>query len=214
MPAARGRTLYAIAGAAWAVAAAFGLSRLRAYEGTPGVPARPPRTWPADSRVPGPAGRPALVVLAHPRCPCSRAAIGELAKLMTDCRGRLAATVLVLRPAGVPDGWERTDLWDSAAAIPGVSVSPDPGGAESRRFGAATSGQALLYAVDGRLLFAGGITEARGHRGDNAGRAAVTALVRGTVRAAQPAPAPVYGCPLFNESSACPAEGTPACHRK
>jgi hypothetical protein len=155
-----------------------------------------------------------LVLFAHPHCPCSRATIGELAKLMTDCRGKLTATVLMLRPAGVQDGWERTDLWDSAAAIPGVSVVSDAGGTESRRFGAVTSGQVLLFAPDGRLLFSGGITESRGHRGDNAGRSAVAALVLGTGRAAQPVFAPVYGCPLFNNTSSCLIEGTPACHIK
>jgi hypothetical protein len=133
---------------------------------------------------------------------------------MTDCQGKLAATVLVLRPEGVADGWERTDLWDSAAAIPGVSVASDAGGAESRRFCAATSGQALLYAADGRLLFAGGITESRGHQGDNAGRSAVASHVLGSGPPAQPSRTPVYGCPLFNESSPCPTNEIPACYNK
>ena len=204
--------MYAVLGTAWAAAVAFGLWRLWTYESTADIPARPPLTWPAETRVSRPAGLPTLVLLAHPRCPCSRATIGELAKLMADCHGKLGATVLVLRPDGVPDGWERTDLWDSAAAIPGVSVTSDAGGAESRRFGAATSGQALLYGADGRLLFAGGITESRGHQGDNAGRSAVAALVLGSGGPAQTALAPVYGCPLFSESSPCPTNGTPACY--
>lgn len=214
MLSARGRILCAVVAITWAAAVTFGMSRLWTYESTPGTPARPPITWPADTRVFRRAGLPTLVLLAHPHCSCSRATIGELAKLMTDCQGKLTATVLVLRPAGVRDGWERTDLWDSAAAIPGVSVESDAGGAESRRFGALTSGQALLFAADGRLLFDGGITESRGHGGDNAGRSAITSLVLGKCRAAQPLLAPVYGCPLFNESSPCLKEGTPACHNK
>jgi hypothetical protein len=204
--------MYAVVGTVWAAAVAFGLSRLWRYEGTPNTPASPPLAWPADARLPRQADLPTLVLFAHPRCPCSRATIRELAKLMTDCGGRLTATVLVLRPVDVPDGWERTDLWDRAAAIPGVSVRCDAGGAESRRFGAATSGQTLLYAPDGRLLFAGGITESRGHEGDNAGRSAVISLVKGRNSATQSALTPVYGCPLFNESLPCPAEGNPACH--
>jgi hypothetical protein len=212
---ARGRILYAVVGTFWAVAITFGLARLWAYEGTAGVPARPPLAWPVDTRVIRTAGLPTLVLLAHPRCPCSRATIGELAQLMTDCHGTLTVTVLMLRPAGAPAGWERTDLWDAAAAIPGVSVACDPDGAESRRFGAATSGQALLYAADGRLLFAGGITESRGHRGDNAGRSAVTTLVLGKgPTAAAPSVTPVYGCPLLNDSSSCPIEGNPACQKQ
>jgi hypothetical protein len=209
----RGRILYGVVGIAWAAAVGFGLSRLWTYESTPGGrAAHAPPTWPVDTRIPRPAGRPMLVLFVHPHCPCSRATVGELAKLMTDCDGKLAAAVLVLRPDGVPDGWERTGLWESAAALPGVSVSADASGAESRRFGAVTSGQVHLYAADGRLLFTGGITESRGHAGDNAGRAAVAALVLGTVGPAdRPALAPVYGCPLFTESSPCISEGTAAC---
>src|SRR4051794_6488145 len=155
MPMPRRRVIAFVAGAAWAVAVAVGLGRLWTYEGTPGAAARPPAAWPDGTTVPRPAreaGRPGLVLLAHPRGPCSRATGAELARLVADCRGRLTATVLVIRPAGVPDGWEQTDLWAAAAAIPGVTVVADPGGVEARRFGAATSGQALLYAADGRLL--------------------------------------------------------------
>lgn len=213
MSPARGRILYAVVGLLWATTVGFGVSRLWSYDGTAGAPARAPGDWPAETHVSRTPGLPTLVLLVHPHCPCSRATIGELAALMTRCRGKLATTVLMLRPEGKPDGWERTDLWDSAAAISGVSVVSDVGGAESRRFGAATSGQALLYAADGRLLFAGGITESRGHSGDNAGRAAITALVLGTAKTAVASPAvtPVYGCPLSNNASPCTNEGAPAC---
>ena len=132
---------------------------------------------------------------------------------MTDCKGKLTATVLVLRPGGMPDGWERTGLWDSAAAIPGASVVTDPDGAESRRFGAATSGQTLLFAADGRLQFAGGITESRGHAGDNAGRSAIVSLILNGGPVAQTIQTPVYGCPLCNDSSNC-QKGTEACLSK
>ena len=47
---------------------------------------------------------------------------------MTDCDGKISAAVLMLRPAGMPVGWERTDLWDSAASIPGVLVTGDEEG--------------------------------------------------------------------------------------
>ncbi len=227
MPITRGRMMYFLLGAAWIAVVAGGLSRLWTYESAPGISARPPLTWPTETRLSRPAGLPTLVLLVHPKCPCSRATIGELAKLMTDCRGKLAASVLMIRPDAFAEGWERTDLWDSAAAIPGVAVTSDVGGAESGRFGAATSGQALLYGTDGRLLFAGGITESRGHRGDNAGRAAVTALVLGTdaktrpiagtqlaAGAPQPAHASVFGCPLFNEASLALTERNPACRSK
>jgi hypothetical protein len=140
--------------------------------------------------------------------------VGELAKLMTACQGKLVAKVLMLRPPTMPAGWERTDLWDSAAAIPGVLVVADVDGAEARRFGAETSGQSLLFAADGRLLFAGGMTESRGHSGDNDGRSTLMSLVLTGSITAQPAHTPVYGCPLFDESSNCLKPGASTCRRQ
>jgi hypothetical protein len=125
---------------------------------------------------------------------------------MAECNGKLLATVLMIRPVGTPEGWERTDLWNSAAAIPGVSVTSDIAGRDCRFFGAQTSGQALLYAPDGKLLFNGGITESRGHSGDNAGRSAIAALVLGSMTAPdkKPVTTPVYGCPLFADVALSP----------
>src|SRR4051812_2319989 len=185
-----------VGGLAWGAALVGGGARLWTYDAAAGAPATAPMTRPDIAGVDTQRQLPELFVLVHPRCPCSRATIAELARLMTDCHGKLAATVLFVRPAGMPEGWERTGLWSSAAAITGVTVRADADGEAARRFGAATSGQALLYAADGRLLFTGGITESRGHEGDNAGRSAITALVMGAKTAA-PAASPVYGCPLF-----------------
>jgi hypothetical protein len=189
---------------AWATALIAGGALLWTYDAAAGAPARPPITLPEGAFVDVRGGLPELVVLIHPRCPCTRATIAELARLMSDCRGKLAATVLVVRPAGMPEGWERSGLWSSAAAITGVTVRADADGEAARRFGAATSGQALLYTADGRLLFSGGITESRGHEGDNAGRSAITALVMGA-KTIGPAASPVYGCPLFNGPSTASA---------
>ena len=205
------RVVYVVIGTAWAAAVGTGLWLLWGYAGSAGAPATPPAAWPGGSVVRRSAGLPTLVLLAHPRCPCSRATVEELARLMAECHGRLTATVLMLRPAGVPAGWERTGLWDAAAAIPGASVVCDEQGRESRRFGATTSGQAILYGADGGLLFAGGITESRGHGGDNAGRSAVAALVLGHefdggIVGGAAAVTPVYGCPLFDEPASARTE--------
>lgn len=225
----RTRTVYATVGWAWAASVAFGLASLWHYEGAAGEPAKAPTAWPAQTGVPHTPGTATLVLFAHPRCPCTRATMSELARLMTDCRGHLTATVLMVRPAGAPAGWAHADLWRRAAAITGVTVMEDAEGHESRRFGAATSGQALLYGPDGTLLFAGGITESRGHEGDNAGRSAITALVMragdrsadvasgGMARSSSSttaAVAPVYGCPLFDPSSRSPREGEPTCCKR
>ena len=195
--------------AGWAVAVGLGGLHFWRYESAAGAPADAPPHWPAGTTVARKTGQPALIILAHPKCPCTRATVGELAKLMTDCQGKLSATVLVVRLPGMPADWEKTDLWFSAAAIPGVSVVVDEQGREAQRFGAVTSGQALLYSPDGTLLFSGGITESRGHSGDNAGRSAITSLVlHQSTKLSVAAHTPVYGCPLF-DTGMCRMETQP-----
>lgn len=185
----------------WLFAISIGLWFLLSYENTPGVSANPPALWPTDSKIQRPTAHATLVMLVHPHCPCTRATIGELAELMAHCQGRLTAYVLFLKPAGFADDWEKTDLWHSAASIPGVNVMVDDDGAEARRFHSATSGQTILYDAAGHLLFSGGITSARGHAGDNDGRSAIVSLVNGG--ATERVETSVFGCPLFDEKSDC-----------
>ena len=140
----------------------------------------PPALWPAQSRIARKPGSLSLVMVVHPHCPCSRASIEELADLMVQAHGRLEASVVFIKPPGFTSNWAKTSLWRSAAAIPGVSETVDDG-REARLFGAATSGQTMGYDRNGRLLFSGGITAARGHLGDNPGASAITALLEGPV---------------------------------
>jgi hypothetical protein len=194
--------LLLLAGCAlWVSLTAAGMGFLWDYENTPGSAAHAPARWPADSRLQRPDGRPTLVLLAHPHCPCTRASIGELSRLMAQAPGLVTARVLFVKPQGFSDEWEQTDLWASAAAIPGVSVVRDDEGVEARRFSAATSGQVMLYDGGGRLLFSGGITSARGHAGDNAGREAIVSLL--TTDEAERRETPVFGCPLFAQGEEC-----------
>ena len=187
-----------LGGGVWALAVVAGMAILWEYSITPGAAAAP-RFWPEGSRMERDPATPTLVMLAHPRCPCTRASVEELARVMARCPGRVKAYVLMLRPAGLPDDWATTDLWRSAAIIPGVTVMRDDGGNEARLFNAETSGQTLLYDAAGRLLFSGGITDARGHVGDNAGADAVVSfLTRGT--AAWPETS-VFGCSLVGPGS-------------
>jgi hypothetical protein len=191
------RFLPAIAGALWAMAVASGMTMLWAYAEAPGAAATPPAVWPRDSHVRPSAERATLIMLAHPHCPCTRASIEELDRLMAQAGDRLAVDVLFVTPPDAGDSWDATDLWRSAAAIPGVTVLDDVDGIEARRFGALTSGQVLVYDAAGRLRFSGGITAARGHAGDNAGRSAIVALLDGAASAS--VETPVFGCSLVDD---------------
>ena len=181
-------------GLLWACGAAAGFKTLLVYAGAPGATAAAPVQWPGASPVPRRPGMPTLIMLAHPRCPCSRASIGELAWIMARAGGKVAVHVFFVKPEGSPAEWEKGDLWRSAASIPGVAVHRDEKGVAAGLFGAETSGQTLLYDGSGRLAFSGGITGARGHAGANAGREAVHALLSG--KGAARIEAPAFGCAL------------------
>lgn len=183
------------AGILWLTGVCVGFRALGRKTNTPGAEATPPQYWPMRASLPRSQKAFTLLMLAHPHCPCTRASLGELARLMTLVGDRLNATVLFLQPSDQPSDWTQTDLWRSAAAIPGVRVIADPDGREARRFQARTSGQTLVYEAQGRLVFSGGITAARGHFGDNEGRSAIVALARQQTR--NLSRSPVFGCALF-----------------
>jgi hypothetical protein len=187
-------------GIVWASATIIGFASLWRYENIAGAQQDFGDRWPRESRVLLDAHHFTLVAFMHPQCPCSKASVSELSRLMTRCQGRLIAQVLFIRPAGFTAGWEQTDLWREAAVIPGTFVSVDLDGVEARRFGAMTSGQTALYDPAGHLLFQGGITVSRGHAGDNAGCDAIADLVLHGKRAerTQRGETGVFGCSLFD----------------
>lgn len=197
----RRRLLLAFLLLLWLSVVGCGMALVWSYNYQAGEPAEAPAHWPKDSRIQPTSGQHTLIVMAHPKCPCTRATVEELSKLMTHTQGRLQTYVLFVKPKGTSEDWNRTDLWDSASVIPGVKVLIDDDGTEAGRFGAHVSGQTLLYDEKGSLVFRGGITESRGQVGDNAGRRAVEALVN--EGAADRDQTVVFGCPLFDPDSEC-----------
>ena len=181
--------------AVWLVSAAGGLWVVWAYDNKPGVAATPSSGWPAMSRLERAADRPTLILLAHPQCSCTPASLGEFAEVLARVRTPPRAYVVFLKPSAFGDGWERTTLWQAATRIPNVTVVRDDDGLEARAFGAATSGQTFLYDSRGELQFSGGITSARGHAGDNPGRAALISLLESLDTDHRRTN--VFGCPLF-----------------
>jgi hypothetical protein len=206
------RSVYwVLAGLLWLSLIAAGLSILWKYDNTPGQSAQAPSIWPSESCIPRTSERHTLVLLAHPRCPCTRASLGELDRLLAQSHDSVNVFVLFYQPyqaGGLPKDylsqWTKTDLWQTAAAIPGVRVLPDPEGREAQLFQATTSGQALLYDAAGQLVFAGGITDSRGHAGDNVGSSAILKALdrahtaRPTGGTAEHMRTKVFGCALFD----------------
>lgn len=190
-------------GIVWLSGIGVGGHRLMSYQATPGpagVPA--PQSWPPGSRIARTSGRPELVVFLHPRCPCSDATISELEEVLAKTPCAPAVTVCFWHPDDKPASWAESDLLLKVASLQGVCLHSDSGGTEARRFGAETSGTILLYDPAGTLLFCGGITAARGHRGSSVGGSALAELLSGKRDAA--GGTPVFGCSLNGSQDSPP----------
>lgn len=189
----RSRRLVQVGLTLWAVAVCFGFGALLAYSSEAGARAAAPEQWPEGASVPIDPERPTLVMSIHPRCPCTRASLAELARLRGRVGDALDCFLLFAKSTDSDGGDARGDLWRTALEVPGATLVVDEGGATAERLGATTSGHVVLY-HRGRLVFSGGITRARGHEGDNPGRAAIRDYV---LNGSLPhETTPVFGCPL------------------
>ena len=190
----------------WVLGTLAGFATLIKYQSTQGATGVSPQKWPEGAAVALNSHHDTLVMFVHPQCPCSKASIEELNRLLAQSHGNLSTHVFFVRPHGYSDDWAKTELWRSTAAIPNVSVHEDIDGAQARLFGAETSGHVLLYDTRARLLFSGGITGSRGHEGDNAGEEAIVSLASGETTGVTNTQ--VYGCSLLGFCKA-PPKGQP-----
>ena len=166
-----------VLGAIWLSAAGAGLWALWRYDNTPGEAARAPEQWPALTTLARATDRPTLVMLAHPHCTCTRASLGELAEAIARAHTPPKTYVLFMTPTALRRRLGADRSLANGGGLPGVTVVRDDDGREAQHFGAATSGQTLLYDERGALVFSGGITGARAHAGDNLGRQSLVALL-------------------------------------
>lgn len=181
----------------WIATTLAGLAILWKYSNTPGSTSHPPLKWPSNVRLERSANGPTLVMFLHPHCPCSRATVGELERIAAKTQEHpLSPWIVFYKPTTAEQGWEQTDLWRAAEAIPGAQVVLDDNGELAKQFNAAISGETMLYDENGKLVFHGGITEGRGHAGDNTGENAIVDFVnQGTLDVPH---TPVFGCPIID----------------
>ncbi len=167
----------------WLAVLVGGLYLLAAHQFTPGPSGTVSRQWPepAHSTIPR------AVMFVHPHCPCTPTSLRNFAALVA--RERCEAVIYVV--AGASDG---TPNGRAAANVPKAECRPDPDGSVAKRFGAMTSGHVFLYSPNGQLVFEGGITDGRGHEGENPGLWAASARLSGTE--GTPVSFPVFGCTL------------------
>jgi hypothetical protein len=189
------RSFWLLGGLLWIVLLAAGWHILLRHEQTPGADGQVPEHMPTDTMLPLDPERPTLILFAHRSCPCTRVTLQEYEHILTHSPGHARALVVLVAPAGTTTDRVGGEIENRARALPGAEVVVDPQGSEARRFRVRTSGHVVLYNCDGRLMFSGGITQARGHAGDSAGRRAVVAWLGR--QQTGPGTTPVYGCSLF-----------------
>ena len=179
--------------AGWLFATAAGLATLAAYANRPGQLGQPPALWPVDTGITRTRDGATLVVALHPACACSKATLEQLDRLAGFKPGAVRIVALVAQYAALPA--DADVLSATLAPMRNITRIADPNAALAQRFGALTSGHALLYDPAGRLRFSGGLTRARGHAGDSPGLDVLRSYVEG-----QPLPTlattSVFGCAL------------------
>ncbi len=183
----------------WTASISIGLLAICAYSTTPGQAGTQEALWPSASELRLDNHRYTLLMFIHPRCPCSRASLSELARTIAIAGDDIDASVVVFEPDSQNADWSGGELRPVAEAIPNIRVVDDRDGHLAAQFGVATSGHVLVYQPGGELVFSGGLTVARGHEGESTGRRAILSLLQGQINS--PQPYPVFGCPLVDQKS-------------
>ena len=193
----------------WLAGIFAGVFILLQFSQTPGEQAEAPLRLPAKSRfslehkTKALNNKPMLLVFLHPKCSCSRASLTELGRLMPRLIDKAAVYVSFTEFKGSADDWLVGDLWKMANEIPGVDVIVDRDGREAGLYDVRTSGQVLLYSESGELAFKGGLTAARGHEGDSAGRGEILAWFED--RRHPLAAVNTFGCEIQSPAARLPA---------
>src|SRR3954468_24122671 len=135
------KVVVALAGLLWLVVTVCGVVYLKDYELQPGEQASEyPVAQPPDNAIPTPDSRAQLLFFSHPKCPCTKASLRELSRLMADTNGRMAVTIVFAVPEGLDRSFADTELKAFADELPGAKVVVDENEEITRKYGAETSG--------------------------------------------------------------------------
>ncbi len=193
----KGRSLLPIIVLVWASMIGSSFAAMLYYHNTPGHRNDDASVWPLNTAIKLDTNRPNLLVFVHPKCPCSSATLNELARIQTTCGSKISTHIIIYHPD--EEAWDNTRIIRQALEIPNVRIFNDSEGHLSDSFGAMTSGHTFLYAPDGRRIFSGGITMARGHEGDNLGRSSIVQYILDGKSICDSTN--IYGCSILNDAA-------------
>jgi hypothetical protein len=185
----------------WFGGMSFGFWKALDYERAATQSGSPPVQWPVSGAPQRNPTRPTLLIFIHPKCPCTRATLRELDRLLAHHqKNELTVLAIFLSSEGHPSGWEKTDLWTYACGIPGVQALADARDSWRKMFHAKSSGECLLYSPSGELRFHGGITSGRGHEGYSGSQTSLSRAIAHESTSLQRTA--VFGCALGSPNRA------------
>lgn len=181
--------------AVWIGACAIGMWQLALHVGEPGAVGTSPTTLPhaLGQQLHWHGRQPLLVMAVHPQCPCVPNSFDELEAIVA-AEPKLTVRILSYEPSSKPPEWQEGALDPWLNKWPAETTLLDQDGQLAAQLGAKTSGHIVLYQPDRSLSFAGGITDARGHKGTTASRRALQRALNAPVT--EPVRTSVFGCPI------------------
>ena len=156
-----------------------------------------PAQWPEALGAFNPSGRDLTVVMAiHPDCPCTRASIEQLDRLLTRYPDAVQAIGLISdRVDGEAETLRQTDYWRRLDRMAGARPVRDVAGHWAKLLGAPVSGTVAVYDAGGALRFQGGLTASRGHDGPSRALSMLSAWAEGA-SFPESVSLPAFGCAL------------------
>src|SRR5262245_14064773 len=102
----------------WVVVVGLGMLWLLKFERVPGAAGSPGPDWPGGSLIERKTDRPTLLMFVHPRCPCTRASLGELEQILALCPDSVATQIVIFKPHDGGQDWLGGDVPTMARKIP------------------------------------------------------------------------------------------------
>jgi hypothetical protein len=96
---------WALIGSLWLGSVIVGLALVTNHDFAAGAAGPSLPHWPTHSHVPIIDHNYSLIMFAHPRCPCTRAGLEELARLLTRYPNMVTPWVVFFKPVGADSSW-------------------------------------------------------------------------------------------------------------
>ena len=181
---------------AWLTAILLGMSGMLAHRYASGAIAIN-SAWPLQSKLSLHPSERTLLVFLHPQCPCAAATVEEISRMLAKAGQQADLQLVVFRPENQSQEWSETPTIQRAQLLGASRCWDDVNGRIASQFHVSTSGQVLLFETDGRLLFNGGVTDSRGHQGDNPNAdALIQLLMQSSQNMQQTVVRDVFGCEI------------------